>query len=79
MPEAFLMLAFLAFRGGRTETGLALKHIFQQGFRGGRNSSVSQILIILTDGRSQDNVSILAQQIKEKGIAVFAIGVNFPR
>ncbi|XP_070610108.1 von Willebrand factor A domain-containing protein 2 [Erythrolamprus reginae] len=69
----------IVFKGGRTETGLALKHILQQGFRGGRNSSVSQILIILTDGRDQDNVSALAQQIKERGIAVFAIGVNFPR
>ncbi|XP_058044588.1 von Willebrand factor A domain-containing protein 2 isoform X2 [Ahaetulla prasina] len=69
----------IVFKGGRTETGLALKYILQQGFRGGRNSSVSQILIILTDGRSQDNVSTLAQQIKERGIAVFAIGVNFPR
>ncbi|KAM3834423.1 von Willebrand factor A domain-containing protein 2 [Vipera latastei] len=69
----------IVFKGGRTETGLALKHILQQGFHGGRNSSVPQILIILTDGRSQKNVSTLAQQIKERGIAVFAIGVNFPR
>ncbi|XP_034296076.1 von Willebrand factor A domain-containing protein 2 isoform X5 [Pantherophis guttatus] len=69
----------IMFKGGRTETCLALDHILQQGFRGGRNSSVSQILIILTDGRSQYNVSTLAQQIKEKGIAVFAIGVNYPR
>ncbi|KAG8135601.1 putative von Willebrand factor A domain-containing protein, partial [Naja naja] len=69
----------IVFKGGRTETGLALKHILQQGFHGGRNSLVPQILIILTDGRSQDNVSTLAQQIKERGIAVFAIGVNFPR
>ncbi|XP_026560601.1 von Willebrand factor A domain-containing protein 2 [Pseudonaja textilis] len=69
----------IVFKGGRKETGLALKHILQQGFHGGRNSLVPQILIILTDGRSQDNVSTLAQQIKERGIAVFAIGVNFPR
>ncbi|ETE63564.1 von Willebrand factor A domain-containing protein 2, partial [Ophiophagus hannah] len=68
----------IVFKGGRTETGLALKHILQQGFHGGRNSLVPQILIILTDGRSQDNVSTLAQKIKERGIAVFAIGVNFP-
>ncbi|XP_063163274.1 von Willebrand factor A domain-containing protein 2 [Candoia aspera] len=69
----------IVFRGGQTETGLALKCLLQQGFRGGRNSSVPQILIILTDGRSQSNVSPLANQLKEKGIAVFAIGVNFPR
>ncbi|XP_061491907.1 von Willebrand factor A domain-containing protein 2 isoform X2 [Rhineura floridana] len=69
----------IVFKGGRTETGHALKYILQKGFCGGRNSSVPQILLILTDGRSQDNVAIPAKQLKERGIAVFAVGVSFPR
>ncbi|XP_062989325.1 von Willebrand factor A domain-containing protein 2 [Elgaria multicarinata webbii] len=69
----------IVFKGGRTETGLALKYVLRKGFRGGRNSSVPQILIILTDGRSQGNVVIPAKQLKERRIAVFAVGVSFPR
>ncbi|KAJ7325221.1 hypothetical protein JRQ81_018241 [Phrynocephalus forsythii] len=69
----------IVFRGGRTETGRALKYILQKGFRGGRNSLVPQILLILTDGRSQGNVVTAVKQLKERGVVVFAIGVNFPR
>nr|XP_034988417.1 von Willebrand factor A domain-containing protein 2 [Zootoca vivipara]XP_034988418.1 von Willebrand factor A domain-containing protein 2 [Zootoca vivipara] len=69
----------IVFKGGRTETGLALKYILRKGFSGGRNSSIPQILIILTDGRSQGNVAVPAKQLKERGIAVFAVGVSFPR
>uniref|UniRef100_A0A8D0C636 von Willebrand factor A domain containing 2 n=1 Tax=Salvator merianae TaxID=96440 RepID=A0A8D0C636_SALMN len=69
----------IAFKGGRTETGLALKYVLRKGFSGGRNSSIPQILIVLTDGRSQGNVAIPVKQLKERGITVFAVGINFPR
>ncbi|KAJ6669060.1 hypothetical protein lerEdw1_007869 [Lerista edwardsae] len=69
----------ITFRGGRTETGLALKYILRKGFRGGRNLPVAQLLIILTDGRSQSNVVMPAKQIKDRGIIVFSVGVSFPR
>uniref|UniRef100_A0A8D2IVD8 von Willebrand factor A domain containing 2 n=1 Tax=Varanus komodoensis TaxID=61221 RepID=A0A8D2IVD8_VARKO len=69
----------IVFKGGRTETGLALKYILRKGFHGGRNSLVRKILVILTDGKSQGNVGIPAKQLKENGIAIFAVGVSFPR
>ncbi|XP_015276987.1 PREDICTED: von Willebrand factor A domain-containing protein 2 [Gekko japonicus] len=69
----------IMFKGGRTETSRALKFILHKGFCGGRNLSVPQILIILTDGKSQGSVTIPAKQLKEKGIVVFAVGINFPR
>ncbi|XP_054839070.1 von Willebrand factor A domain-containing protein 2 isoform X2 [Eublepharis macularius] len=69
----------IIFKGGRTETSLALKFILHKGFLGGRNLSVPQILIVLTDGRSQGSVAITAKQLKEKGIVVFAVGISFPR
>lgn len=65
-------------RGGRTETGLALKRL-SRGFPGGRNGSVPQILIIVTDGKSQGPVALPAKQLRERGIVVFAVGVHFPR
>ncbi|NXA36317.1 VWA2 protein, partial [Eudromia elegans] len=67
------------FRGGSTETGLALKYILHKGFPGGRNSTVPEILIILSDGKSQGNTEIPAKQLKERRITVFAVGIKFPR
>nr|BAE26210.1 unnamed protein product [Mus musculus] len=68
----------IVFKGGRTETGLALKRL-SRGFPGGRNGSVPQILIIITDGKSQGPVALPAKQLRERGIVVFAVGVRFPR
>ncbi|XP_039093515.1 von Willebrand factor A domain-containing protein 2 isoform X2 [Hyaena hyaena] len=69
----------MVFKGGRTETGLALKYLLRKGFPGGRNASVPQILIVVTDGRSQGHVALPAKQLKERGVTVFAVGVRFPR
>ncbi|XP_054975132.1 von Willebrand factor A domain-containing protein 2 [Sorex araneus] len=69
----------MVFKGGRTETGLALKYLLRKGFPGGRNASVPQILVIVTDGRSQGQVALPAKQLKERGVSVFAVGVRFPR
>ncbi|XP_026637302.1 von Willebrand factor A domain-containing protein 2 [Microtus ochrogaster] len=68
----------IAFKGGRTETGLALKSL-HRGFPGGRHGAVPQLLIIVTDGKSQGPVALPAKQLKERGILVFAVGVRFPR
>lgn len=38
-----------------------------------------QILIIVTDGKSQGPVALPAKQLRERGIVVFAVGVRFPR
>uniref|UniRef100_A0A8C6QBP0 von Willebrand factor A domain-containing protein 2 n=1 Tax=Nannospalax galili TaxID=1026970 RepID=A0A8C6QBP0_NANGA len=69
----------IVFKGGRTETGLALKHLLHRGFPGGRNGSVPQFLIIVTDGKSQGSVALPAKQLKERDVTVFAVGVRFPR
>lgn len=68
----------IAFKGGRTETGLALKSL-HRGFPGGRDGAVPQLLIIVTDGKAQGSVALPAKQLKERGIIVFAVGVRFPR
>ncbi|NXI42764.1 VWA2 protein, partial [Galbula dea] len=69
----------IVFRGGSTETGRALKYILRKGFSGGRNSSVPEVLIIISDGKSQGSTSMLAMQMKERHILVFAVGIRFPR
>lgn len=75
-PSLTSSLCFL--RGGRTETGLALKSL-HRGFPGGRDGAVPQLLIIITDGKAQGPVALPAKQLKERGIIVFAVGVRFPR
>ncbi|XP_047409254.1 von Willebrand factor A domain-containing protein 2 isoform X2 [Sciurus carolinensis] len=69
----------MVFKGGHTETGLALKYLLGRGFPGGRNGSVPQLLIVVTDGKSQGHVALPAKQLKESGVTVFAVGVRFPR
>ncbi|XP_040291131.1 von Willebrand factor A domain-containing protein 2 [Bufo bufo] len=69
----------VAFKGGSTETGLALKYILRKGFPGGRDSSVPKMLILLSDGKSQGQPTVPALQLKEQGVEVFAVGVKFPR
>nr|XP_046232628.1 von Willebrand factor A domain-containing protein 2 isoform X3 [Scatophagus argus] len=68
------------YRGGSTQTSLALKYVLRKGFPGGRNSSsVAQIAILLSDGRSQGNTMQAAAQLKETGVVLFAVGLRYPR
>ncbi|KAG8548826.1 hypothetical protein GDO81_023976 [Engystomops pustulosus] len=67
------------FKGGSTETGLALKYIMRKGFPGGRDSSVPKVLIILSDGKSQGQPTVPALRLRQQGVRVFAVGVKFPR
>ncbi|XP_027004951.2 collagen alpha-6(VI) chain-like [Tachysurus fulvidraco] len=62
--------------GGGTMTGHAL-HFVSQYFdlsEGGRPST-PQILIVITDGESQDIVAQPAQALRDKGITIYSIGV----
>uniref|UniRef100_A0A672JGS5 von Willebrand factor A domain containing 2 n=2 Tax=Salarias fasciatus TaxID=181472 RepID=A0A672JGS5_SALFA len=70
----------ISFRGGSTQTGLALKYVLRKGFPGGRNSSsVARIAVLLSDGRSQGNVVQAAAQLKAAGVVLFAVGLRYPK
>ncbi|XP_047464895.1 von Willebrand factor A domain-containing protein 2 [Mugil cephalus] len=70
----------VSYRGGGTQTGLALKYVLRKGFPGGRNSSgVAHIAILLSDGKSQGNVVQAAAQLKEAGVVLFAVGLRYPK
>ncbi|XP_069011666.1 von Willebrand factor A domain-containing protein 2 [Embiotoca jacksoni] len=70
----------ISFRGGGTQTGLALKYVLRKGFPSGRNSSgVPHVAILLSDGRSQGNVLQAAAQLKETGVVLFAVGLRYPK
>ncbi|KAM3722540.1 Transmembrane matrix receptor [Dirofilaria immitis] len=66
---------------GLTRTGAAIQHITNEAFsehRGARplGSGVPRIAIVITDGRSQDNVMIPVQNARMKQIQLFAVGVT---
>ncbi len=70
----------LPYMGGGTHTGEGLdfmlkKHFVEAaGSRAGQN--VPQIAVVITDGKSQDNVESHAQDLKKRGIVVYAIGIK---
>ncbi|KAF7708844.1 hypothetical protein HF521_017901 [Silurus meridionalis] len=70
----------LSYRGGGTKTGLGLNFLLTQHFvkeAGSRaGDGVPQIAVVITDGQSQDNVEVHAQDLKQKGIILYAIGIK---
>jgi len=80
----------IKFLGGATNTGQALQFALDNGFQGARGGSVPKVVIVLTDGQSQDEVaeagssrSILphkktcsAQRLRDAHVLVYAIGVS---
>lgn len=57
-----------------------MKYVLRKGFPGGRNATAAaQIVILLSDGRSQGNVLQAAAELKETGVVLFAVGLRYPR
>ncbi|KTG31096.1 hypothetical protein cypCar_00004719, partial [Cyprinus carpio] len=68
----------LPYKGGNTLTGLALTYILENSFKpeSGARSNVPKIGILITDGKSQDDVIPPAQSLRSAGVELFAIGVK---
>ncbi|XP_031750575.1 collagen alpha-1(XX) chain isoform X2 [Xenopus tropicalis] len=68
----------LKYRGGNTFTGLALTHVLEENLRAaaGAREHAGKVLVLLTDGKSQDDAISVAQMLKEAGIYIFTIGVK---
>ncbi|XP_062254853.1 collagen alpha-6(VI) chain isoform X1 [Platichthys flesus] len=70
----------LPYMGGGTQTGQGLDFMMREHFTdkaGSRaNQKVPQIAVVITDGKSQDNVESHAQDLKRKGIVLYAIGIK---
>lgn len=58
--------------------GLALTFILENSFKpeSGSRPGVPKIGILITDGKSQDDVIPPAQSLKDAGIELFAIGMS---
>ncbi|KAK3562956.1 hypothetical protein QTP86_011711 [Hemibagrus guttatus] len=65
------------YRGGNTKTGAALKHVVEKVFASdsGMRRNVPKVLVVVTDGRSQDDVKKSAAKLQQSGFSVFVVGV----
>ncbi|XP_063352069.1 collagen alpha-1(XII) chain-like [Pelmatolapia mariae] len=71
-------VANLPYKGGNTMTGMALNHILQNNFKPnvGLRPDSHKIGILITDGKSQDEVILNSQNLRDSGIELYAIGVK---
>ncbi len=62
-------------------TGLALNYILQNNFKAnvGMRPNSRKIGVLVTDGKSQDDIMVNSQNLRDQGIELYAIGKNrFP-
>ncbi|TRY56573.1 hypothetical protein DNTS_008402, partial [Danionella cerebrum] len=66
----------ISYKGGNTKTGGAMQHVKDSVFStvAGARMGLPRVMVVLTDGRSQDDVLKVSQEIQAEGIIVFAIG-----
>ncbi|CAI5646613.1 unnamed protein product [Oreochromis niloticus] len=66
------------YKGGNTFTGQALLHVMEENMRSsaGARSDTPFFLVLLTDGKSQDDAIAAANRLKNAGIEIIAVGVK---
>ncbi|XP_056300245.1 collagen alpha-1(XIV) chain isoform X4 [Pseudoliparis swirei] len=66
----------IRYKGGNTKTGRAIKHVKESIFtsEAGARRGVPKVLVVLTDGRSQDDVNKVSKEMQVDGYIIFAIG-----
>ncbi|KAL0964651.1 hypothetical protein UPYG_G00327070 [Umbra pygmaea] len=68
----------IEYMGGNTRTGAAIQFATDRLFKlSERNSrGIARIAVVVTDGKSQDEVKAAAEEARGRGIILFAIGVG---
>nr|XP_035940541.1 collagen alpha-1(XX) chain [Halichoerus grypus] len=76
--EVVTAVRSLRYRGGNTFTGLALTHVREQNLKPGAGTrpEAAKVVILVTDGKSQDDARAAGHVLKDLGVAVFAVGVK---
>ncbi|XP_067371135.1 collagen alpha-3(VI) chain-like isoform X3 [Channa argus] len=79
-PEVLSHIKAMSYRGGGTRTGLGLEFLMRTHLTTASGSraveGVFQVVVVLTDGRSQDDVAEPAQVLQLAGVELFAVGVQ---
>nr|XP_056713047.1 collagen alpha-6(VI) chain-like [Euleptes europaea] len=70
----------LTFRRGSTYTGAALDFVRAEYFTKSAGSraqeNIPQVLILITDGESKDDVKVPARKLNARGISVYVVGIG---
>ncbi|XP_039638765.1 collagen alpha-1(XII) chain isoform X1 [Perca fluviatilis] len=71
-------IANLPYKGGNTMTGMALKYILDNNFKEnvGLRPDSRKIGILITDGKSQDEIVFSSEKLRDSDIELYAIGVK---
>ncbi|XP_056099343.1 collagen alpha-1(XII) chain-like [Rhinichthys klamathensis goyatoka] len=71
-------VANLPYKGGNKMTGMALNYILQNNFKAnvGMRPDSRKIGVLVTDGKSQDEIVVNSQKLRDSGIELYAIGVK---
>ncbi|XP_016891607.1 collagen alpha-1(XX) chain isoform X2 [Cynoglossus semilaevis] len=66
------------YKGGNTFTGQALLHVMEENMnpQAGARLDTPQFLVLLTDGKSQDDAIGAANKLKNAGVEIIAVGVK---
>ncbi|KAF7653394.1 hypothetical protein LDENG_00083650 [Lucifuga dentata] len=66
------------YKGGNTFTGQALLHVMEENMRAksGARPNTPFFLVLLTDGKSQDDAITAANRLKNAGVDIIAVGVK---
>ncbi|KAM6147533.1 collagen alpha-1(XX) chain [Erethizon dorsatum] len=76
--EVLAAVRSLRYKGGNTFTGLALSHVLGQNLQpaAGLRPEAAHLVILVTDGKSQDDVHAVAHILKGLDVEVFTVGVK---
>lgn len=70
----------LPYRKGGTQTGAALNFTRENVFvknRGSRkDKGVQQVAVVITDGKSDDDVSRAAAELRRTGVTIYSVGIK---
>ncbi|XP_063786056.1 collagen alpha-1(VII) chain-like [Pseudophryne corroboree] len=77
IQDVLLALQTIEYKGGNTKTGEALAFLADRVFNPSiSREDVPKIVLLLTDGKSGDLVEEKAQQLQDRGVTIFAIGIK---
>ncbi|XP_034384020.1 collagen alpha-1(XII) chain-like [Cyclopterus lumpus] len=77
-PELLRAVGSLPYKGGDTKTGDALDFILRNGFteEAGARKDFPKVLLIVTDGKSEDPVESYAKRLRSGGVEIFVLGIQ---
>ncbi|XP_045076953.1 collagen alpha-1(XXI) chain-like [Coregonus clupeaformis] len=77
-PDLIQAIEGISYLGGNTQTGRAIKFAVDHVFPSSQRASTvkNRIAVVVTDGKSQDDVVDASVEAQAQGVIVFAVGVG---